>query len=288
MHSLREQMVVSPAWLYERVMESDSTVTIIDCRFRLDDRDAGLLAYEQGHIAGAQYASLDRDLSGPIGNKQGGRHPLPTADQFAQYLTSVGVNVHTHVVAYDEGGEMAARLWWLLRYFGHAQVSVLQGGIGAWQSAGFPLSADISSRITHSNTQWLSPQQDFLVSQEEVRKIVAQEGAEAALIDSRALPRYRGDVEPLDPRAGHIPGAKCYFWGAALAAPATYKSAAELHQHYASLVGQSSPIVYCGSGVTACVNVLAMRSIGILARMYAGSWSDWCENAANPAATGEE
>lgn len=259
-------------------------VVVVDCRFRLDDKEAGRRAYAKGHIAGAAYADLEKDLSSsPSG--RGGRHPLPSVDAFAQFLQTIGVGPSTYVVAYDDGGEMAARLWWLLRYYSHDRVSVLQGGIAAWQEAGYPLVTQIPSPQPARENLLLHERRDWLVTRQEVQARTALPTSDLWLLDSRAIARFRGEVEPIDPRAGHIPGAHCYFWGDALAGPAKYKTEAELRRHFAGL--PDVPVVYCGSGVTACVNVLALHLIGVPARLYAGSFSDWCSEAANEIVVGD-
>jgi len=257
---------------------------LVDCRFRLDDKEAGRRAYAKGHIAGAVYAHLQTDLSASPGSR-GGRHPLPSADAFGLFLQTIGVGPSTYVIAYDDGGEMAARLWWLLHYYSHERVSVLQGGITAWQEAGYPLVTHLPSPQPAREKLLLQPRPEWLVTREEVQARTVLPASDLWLLDSRALERFRGEVEPLDPRAGHIPGAHCYFWGDALAGPGKYKTEAELRRHFAGL--PDAPVVYCGSGVTACVNVLALRLIGVAARLYAGSFSDWCSEETNEVVVGD-
>lgn len=291
---LWDDLIWEPQRLKDRVVQCPKQTLVVDCRFRLDDVTAGRRAYDEGHIEGAVYADLERDLSGPKGDR-GGRHPLPDKEAFAALLTRWHVTPSTHVIAYDDGGEMAARLWWLLRYFGHDRASVLQGGIGAWTRSGYDLwtAAPDARPVVQTGggpgdqaRVDLRERRDLLATREDVQAWLGAGNQRSALIDSRARPRFKGDVEPLDPRAGHIPGAACFFFGDALSAPATYKSASDLTLHYASVLNQS-PIVYCGSGVTACVNVLALFAIGVRSRLYAGSWSDWCQDEQNPVATGD-
>ncbi|MCY0875773.1 MAG: sulfurtransferase [Firmicutes bacterium] len=257
---------------------------VVDCRFRLNDRDFGKRSYVQGHIPSALYADLENDLSGPKG-EVGGRHPLPSAEAFAAFLSRLGVGPETLVVAYDDQGEMAARLWWLLRYFGHERVSVLQGGIAAWESAGYALVTGAQAPAPKAALRVLQPQADWLATREDVQRSMKLAKDGQWLVDSRAAVRYRGEHEPIDRRAGHIPGAHCYFWEQALSSPAHYKSPEQLREHFAQL--DSRPIIYCGSGVTACVNVLALYLIDVQARLYAGSWSDWCADDNNPVAVGD-
>lgn len=275
--------VIEASTLFAR-LEEGADLVVVDCRFRLDDHDYGTRAYQAGHIPGALYAHLENDLSGPKGAR-GGRHPLPAQESFARFLQRIGVQEGTHVIAYDEEGEMAARLWWLLHYYGHPEVSVLQGGIKAWLDQGYPLTdhTEVPQRSVppvslHIDNEWLA-------THEEVQQGTHQGNPPGWLLDARAQPRFRGDVEPLDPKAGHIPGAQCYFWQEALAGPARYKSLEELRRHFTAV--PKKPIVYCGSGVTACVDVLALRQIGIAARLYAGSWSDWCADEQSAIAKGE-
>lgn len=294
MADLWHDLIWEPQRVKERMAQCPQETLVVDCRFRLDDVTAGTRAYQEGHIEGAVYADLERDLSGPKSDR-GGRHPLPDKEAFAALLRRWQVTPRTHVIAYDDGGEMAARLWWLLRYYGHDHASVLQGGIGAWTRCGFDLwtAAPESGRVMQADDGAgvqervdLHERPELLATRQDVQAWLRLRGERSALIDSRARPRFKGEVEPLDPRAGHIPGASCLFFGDALTSPATYKSAIDLKRQYASVLDQS-PIVYCGSGVTACVNVLALLAIGVQSRLYAGSFSDWCQDEQNPVATGE-
>lgn len=276
---------VTAHWLLEHLY--DRGVVVLDCRFSLQAPDKGLQDYLTGHVPGARYADLDRDLSSPRG-EHGGRHPLPAPESFALFASRACIGATTHVVAYDEGGEMAARCWWLFRYFGHDRVSVLEGGIGAWREAGLSMTTVIPESCAETaGTFAPRPRLELLAGREDVLSLVRGE-REAHLVDARAPERYRGEVEPLDPKAGHIPGARNYFWQAALAAPATWKVRDQLGTYFAPICDGREVILYCGSGVTAAANALALAAIGVRARVYAGSWSDWCSYGDSPVATGEE
>ncbi len=268
--------VVSAAWLYDHL--DDLSMAIVDCRFALDQPDLGREQYGAGHIPGAYYLDLNRDLSGPVG-PHGGRHPLPEVALFAKTLSAMGVHSNspqgpTLVVAYDDSGlSFAARLWWLLRYLGHDRVVVLDGGFSGWTAAGYPLSQEIPG--PQAGTFVPHVQADRVVDVEYVKAHKDLPGV--ALIDSRAGDRYRGEYEPIDPIAGHIPGAINYPWQTVIGADGHLRSIAEQQQHWSELQSAQELLVYCGSGVTACVNLLSLELAGIpTGKLYAGSWSDWC------------
>jgi thiosulfate/3-mercaptopyruvate sulfurtransferase len=264
-----ENPLVTCQWLHPRLADPD--VAIIDCRFALGNPEQGVLDYRAGHIPGALFFDLEKDLSGPQG-AHGGRHPLPSTEALTSLFSRAGIDENVFVVSYDDQ-ELAgaARLWWLLRYLGHEKVAVLDGGFRAWRSAGLPWTAAIAHRPPRRFVPRRQPQ--MLVDVEQVK----QRSASTALIDSRAGERFRGDVEPLDPKAGHIPGAVNYFYKETLDADGTLRSPEALRERFAPLANYSDLIVYCGSGVTACVNVLALHCAGRTdAKLYAGSWSDWC------------
>lgn len=277
--------IVDFAWLADKLNDSDTV--IVDCRFILGQPDAGRNAYAEGHIPGAVYFDLERDLSGPIA-EHGGRHPLPVLDDFADKLGQAGIDASKTVVVYDDqGGAMASRLWWMLRYAGHAQerVKLLGGGFGAWKAAGHPVSTEtpqVRKAVFHAVLQ-----PDMLLSMKEVKARLGRPGT--TLIDSRERPRYLGETEPLDPVAGHIPGAVNRFWKDALGADGKWQDAAGQQARFADLDRESEIVVYCGSGVTACPNVLALAEAGFAnVKLYGGSWSDWISYKDNPIATGEE
>ncbi|MDQ0190012.1 sulfurtransferase [Alicyclobacillus cycloheptanicus] len=263
-------------------------LVVFDCRFSLADREAGRNAYLAGHIPGAFYLDLEQDLSGQKGT-HGGRHPLPNPQELAAKLGAAGVDDQASVVVYDDGGGMAARAWWLIRYLGHEQVAVLDGGWKAWLAAGG--AADTGMPKLHPTTFPLDVREDWVLSVDDVMQIVAGERA-GRLVDARAAVRYRGEVEPLDPKAGHIPGAANLPWESHLQPDGTWKPAQALREAIAPLVqsaGDAANVVnYCGSGVTACANVFALALAGFGdSKLYAGSWSDWCSYDDLPVATGE-
>jgi thiosulfate/3-mercaptopyruvate sulfurtransferase len=262
-------------------------VLIVDCRKDLADPAKGRLDYEEGHIPGAVYAELDTDLSDLSLQSQGlGRHPLPSAEAFSAVLGRWGWRPGLQVVAYDtaSGALAAARLWWLLRFAGERAVAVLDGGYGAWRAAGLPVEAVAPQRATTTAAVQFDPAQVVLDH-------AALHAAPAPLlIDARAAPRYRGDVEPLDPVAGHVPGALNRPFADNLAADGRFKSAAELQREFLALIASRSPgdvVHMCGSGVTACHNLLAMEHAGLGgSRLYAPSWSGWVSDRSRPVALG--
>lgn len=277
--------LVDAQWL-SRHLGQDGLV-IADCRFVLSDPQAGRKAYESGHIPTAVYFDLDADLSAPPG--EGGRHPLPDVQGLAAKLGAAGIDASTAVVCYDDQkGSMAARLWWLLRYLGHEAVAVLDGGYSAWVKAGSPVTAEKPQPRARTFQPRLQPH--MVVDMEELRRQVEQ--GTALLVDSRAAERYRGDIEPLDPVAGHIPGAVNMPWEGNWGDDGFLKSPEEIRARWQPVLEQRDPreiIVYCGSGVTACANLLALERVGVTGvKLYAGGWSQWCRHPENPVATGDE
>lgn len=244
---------------------------IVDCRFYLADPEAGEREYRQSHIAGAVYAHLDRDLSGPPLTDRG-RHPLPAPEAMAALFGRLGIDGRKQVVAYDSAGGTlaAARLWWMLRYMGHTAVALLDGGWQAWQAASLPAAGGIEMNAPAPFAG--RPQRQWLVLLDEVA------GAEL-LVDARDPARYRGEVEPIDPVAGHIPDAVNYPLQNNLGPDGRFLAAEQLRRQFELLLGDTAPedaVHYCGSGVSACQNILAMVHAGLPAgRLYAGSWSDW-------------
>ncbi|CAM4449247.1 thiosulfate/3-mercaptopyruvate sulfurtransferase [Paenibacillus endophyticus] len=275
--------MVSPKWLLARMYESD--IVIVDCRFLMGKPDAGRELYEVSHIPGAVYLDLEKDLSAPVG-EHGGRHPLPDIFECTVALSRVGIRNETRVVAYDDqGGAMASRLWWLLKYLGHEQVFMMDEGFTAWVNAGFPVSSE--QKVLIPGKFLATVQHTMLVEMDEVKVLLGDE--KVTLIDSREAPRYRGEVEPLDKVAGHIPGAINRFWKDGLAESGVWKDAAAQAERFADLNRDHEFIVYCGSGVTATPNVIALQEAGFnKVRLYAGSWSDWISYSENPIATGDE
>lgn len=275
--------IVSPEWLQANLANPD--LVVVDCRFSLADPQLGRRQYQTSHIPSAYYLDLNQDLSGPV-DHHGGRHPLPEPANLAQKLSSMGVNPQTQVVAYDDSKfAFAARVWWLLRYLGHDRVAALDGGFSGYQALGYSLtSAQPRSR---EGTFVPQPDPDCLVDIEAVQARKDQPGV--ILVDSREVERYRGDREPIDPVAGHIPAAVNYPWQAVSTSEGTLRSRAEQQDHWATIQQAEEVIVYCGSGVTACVNLLSLEIAGIkTAKLYPGSWSDWCSYPMLPVAVGEQ
>lgn len=275
--------LISTAQLAEHL--KDANIVIFDCRFDLANTEAGRQAYQQDHIPGARYIHLDEDLSSPI-SKNTGRHPLPDAGTLAKKLADQGVNNHTQVIAYDGGpGAMAARLWWLVRWLGHNKVAVLDGGFAAWQAAGLTTTAELPEIVTTTFDAHI--RHDLFVNADTVEQI--RQDSAFCLIDARAPERFSGEVEPLDKVAGHIPGAMNMRWEENLRNDKTFKSPDELQQRFnkqLNNVPAGNVIHSCGSGVTACHNLLAMEHAGLNgSRLYAGSWSEWIALPGRPVAT---
>ncbi|MGB5592525.1 MAG: sulfurtransferase [Crocosphaera sp.] len=264
--------VVSGEWLAGQI--TNSNLVIIDCRFRLGEPNWGYEQYLTSHIQGAYYLNLDEDLSAAV-TEHGGRHPLPDPSIFAEKLEAMGVTLgETLVVVYDDlRMAFAARLWWLLRYLGHEQVAVLDGGWQGWQSQGYPIDNFIpKGGAGHFIPQ---PHQDWIIDIEGVKS--RQDLSNVILIDSRDGDRYRGEREPIDPIAGHIRGAINSPWKQVTNEQGVILSKTEQQSLWADFEGSEEIIVYCGSGVTACVNLLSMELVGIQgAKLYPGGWSDWC------------
>lgn len=282
-------MMASPLvqvdWLHDHLAQQH--IQVIDTRWYLMEPGRGQAEYQAGHIPGAIYLSIDTDLSAPKGHGPG-RHPLPTAAAFAITASRAGIGADTLVVAYDSsGGAAAARLWWLLRYFGHAQVAVLDGGWQAWQAAGLPSEAGVSSaREAHFIA---TPHPDMVVHAADVERL--RHAPQTVILDARASERYEGRVEPIDPRAGHIPGALSAPFAENIAADGQLLHPDILHSRFAALGATAAKtlICYCGSGVTAAHNLLGLELAGISGGLlYEGSWSDWSSDPERPVATGTE
>ena len=262
---------------------NDADWRVFDCRHQLSDAGYGETAYAAGHLPGAFFMHLDRDLSG-LKTGKNGRHPLPDPQQLAAKLGAAGVSRQTQVVVCDDaGGMMAGRLWWLLRWLGHDRVAVLDGGIGQWLKEGRPLSSEVP---TSEPADFAVAQRDWVVSADGVLANI--ERGEFCVIDARAPDRFRGENETMDPVGGHIPGARNRFFRDNLDADGCFRSAAELRNDYLGLLAGVEPaqvVMQCGSGVTACHNLLAMEIAGLHgAKLYAGSWSEWCSDPARPVA----
>jgi len=275
--------LVDAQWLKAHL--SDPRLRIVDCRFSLSDPLAGHFAYRQEHIPGALYFNLETDLSGAVRpDRKGGRHPLPEPQALAQTLANAGIGNGHFVVAYDDppaGGMFAPRLWWLLRWLGHDDVAVLDGGIAAWKRAEGELETTLPTLLEAHFTP--RPRPEMVLNAQAVQN----RAPGTVLIDSRASARYRGESEPIDPVAGHIPGAINRDWQEALDANGQFRDAASQQQRFAGL--DREVILYCGSGVSASANLLAMEIAGHKkAKLYAGSWSDWISDQTRPVATGDE
>lgn len=265
----------------------DPAWRIFDCRHDLKQTEYGIAAYRRGHIPGALFLHLDRDLSGPANGKNG-RHPLPEPAVFGGKMAQCGVGPGSQVVAYDnEGGIFASRLWWMLRWLGHERVAVLDGGLAAWKRDRLPLEEEVKE-VAPARFE-ASPRASHLVDADFVLAHLGSE--EMLLVDARSPERFRGENETLDPVGGHIPGAINRFYFDNLDDDGCFfKPAAELAAEFGALLAgrdHQSVVQQCGSGVTACHNLLAMEIAGLSgSRLYAGSWSEWCANPSRPVATG--
>ena len=262
---------------------------LLDCSHDLSDADAGRRAYDASHIPGARHVHLDQVLSAPKTGRNG-RHPLPDREDFARSMAALGADDDTQVVAYDNAGGMyAARLWWMLRWAGHRAAAVLDGGLGAWKAAGLPLSTDAPAPPAAGTFSLREPLAGT-VSFDEVRANLTS--AARLLLDARAPDRFRGENETLDPVGGHIPGATNRFFKDNLQTDGRFKPAEQLRREFDALGGgrpAAELVSQCGSGVTACHNLLAMEVAGLHgAALYPGSWSEWCTQPGAPVVTGIE
>jgi thiosulfate/3-mercaptopyruvate sulfurtransferase len=261
---------------------------VVDCRFTLTEPEAGRAAYLRGHIPGARYAHLDDDLARRPAPDEG-RHPLPDRDAFAATLGRWGIGPDDTVVAYDEGsGAVAARLWWLLGWVGHERRAVLDGGYAAWLEAGLPVETEVPA----VSPRRYEPREKAGAGVVSTDEIMAALAAGDLLVDARGAPRYRGEQEPIDPKAGHVPGALNRPFSANVTPAGRFRPAAELRSELEELLGGRPPerlIAMCGSGVTACHLLLAMEVAGLPGgRLYPGSWSEWIRDPARPIRTGAE
>jgi len=275
--------LISVAQLRDRL--ADSSMVVFDCRHDLMQPEKGAQAYREGHVPGARFAHSDRDLSGAKTGKTG-RHPLPDPSAFMAWLGANGVDAARQVVSYDYvGGASATRLWWMLRWLGHDAVAVLDGGWEAWIADGAPVTTELPS-IT--NTTFAGKPRALSVDVGFVLSHLGDPGV--TVVDARAPERYRGETEPIDPVAGHIPGALNRLYKNNLDAGGRFKSEELLRAEFQALLAGRSPgqIVHqCGSGVSACHNILAMEIAGLPgSRLYPGSWSEWCADPSRPVARG--
>jgi thiosulfate/3-mercaptopyruvate sulfurtransferase len=262
----------------EKLQQNLENWRIFDCRHDLMKPELGEQQYREAHIPGALFAHLDRDLSAPRSDR-GGRHPLPYPGSFLAWLGQQGVRPGDQVVCYDAGsGVIAARLWWMLRWIGHEAVALLDGGLAKWLAEGRATTAAVP-RFAHASYPVRLRDESVVGA-----GFVQERRREVLLLDARAPARFRGEQEPIDPVAGHIPGALNRFCNDNLGAGGTFKSADALKEEFRAIIGDKAPadvVNYCGSGVTACHNVLAMEIAGLSgAKLYAGSWSDWISDPA--------
>jgi thiosulfate/3-mercaptopyruvate sulfurtransferase len=276
--------LIDPATLFQKL--GSANLRIVDCRFSLSDPEAGSRLYTTSHLPNATYAHLERDLSSPIVAGETGRHPLPDLERFALFLARSGIGNDSDVVVYDDaGGGMAARLWWLLRYVGHDSVALLDGGFAAWIASGLPVTSDT---VAHAPTRFeIRLRPELVVDADEVEAL--RERSDQRLFDARAPERFRGDVEPIDPVAGHIPGARSLPFAGSLR-DGKFLPAAELRQRFLEAldgVPIERAVAYCGSGVTACHHVLAAEQAGLSGlRLYPGSFSEWIASGKRPVEKG--
>ncbi|MDJ0839488.1 MAG: sulfurtransferase [Acidobacteriota bacterium] len=276
--------LISVADLKTRLTEPD--LVVVDCRHSLADVARGRRDYLQGHIPGAVFAHLDDDLSGEIIPGKTGRHPLPPIDDIAKTLSNLGIDERVEVVVYDDfGGAIAARLWWMLLWLGHDKAAVLDGGFPAWTASG----GDIATGMEQIEPRSFQPRvrRHLLVNADQVDR--ARGDADWKVIDSRGAPRYRGETEPIDPVAGHIPGALNLPFAGNLNEGKTFLPGDELASRFRNLLGETpvdQAVFYCGSGVTAAHNLLALKHAGLGdGKLYAGSWSEWITDSKRPVAT---
>ena len=260
---------------------NDPDWRIVDCRHQLSDVGYGQRVYAEGHLPGAFFMHLDRDLSGAMSGCNG-RHPLPDPQVLAAKFGAVGISSRTQVVAYDDAeGMVSGRLWWMLRWLGHDNVTALDGGFNRWVKEGRPLTRDIPVVLP---TVFEVEQRDGVVTADEVLANIAS--PELVVVDARGPDRFRGENETIDPVGGHIPGARNRFFRDNLDADGRFRPAAELRREFLELFAGTPPdktVMQCGSGVSACHNLIALELAGLTgARLYAGSWSEWCSDSARP------
>jgi thiosulfate/3-mercaptopyruvate sulfurtransferase len=273
------------------LMTSKQPLLVFDCSFELMNPAAGDAQYQQGHIPGAVRADLDRHLCAAKGAPDaasGGRHPLPSREAFAAWLGRVGLSPDTQAVVYDrQGGNYCGRLWWMLKWVGHETVAVLDGGLPAWQAMGEPVESGTGAPL-HATNYPLAQARIALADTKHVSSRLGQPAQ--TLVDARGAPRFRGEVEPLDPVAGHIPGALNRPFTDNFDAQGKFKPAAQLRAEFEALLAGRDPstvVHHCGSGVSAVPNIIAMEVAGLgRSALYAGSWSDWCSDPLRPFAKG--
>lgn len=258
---------------------------LLDCRFSLSDKEYGIRSYNEKHIEGAVYVDLEKDMTGKVA-EHGGRHPLPDLESFKERMNSMGVEDDSLVIIYDDGDLAAAsRLWWLFKYIGKEKVMVLEEGLNGWIKKGLTVTSQPGEIKTKAGELTLNKKEDIFVPMEYVKNNLGNK--DILIIDSREKDRYLGLVEPVDKKAGHIPGAKNYFWKDSFD-ELKVKDKDVLIERLKFIDKEKEIIVHCGSGITGCVNVLILEEMGIESKLYAGSWSDWISYDDNPVAVGEE
>lgn len=264
--------LVSAQWLKDNL--NNEKLVVVDCRFNLMDKEYGKKSYEKGHIKKAKRIDIENELSSKV-EKHGGRHPLPNINKLKDTFENIGISNDSIVVCYDEGDLSGpSRLWWILKYLGHKNVYVLNGGIKAFEEIGGEISKEVSN--VNKSVFEISVQENMKVNMDYVKERIHNK--EVAIVDSREYKRYIGEFEPVDKKAGHIPGAINYFWMDILnedKGNLKLKSKEELNKIFNELRNYKEIIVYCGSGITACPNSLALSEIKINHKLYAGSFSDW-------------
>jgi thiosulfate/3-mercaptopyruvate sulfurtransferase len=280
--------LISPAQLLA-LQHDHARAMVFDCSFDLTNPAAGEAQYRQAHIPGAVYANLDRDLSakGAPDAASGGRHPLPDREKFATWLSAVGFANDMQAVVYDRNGNnYCGRLWWMLKWAGHDAVAILDGGLQGWQQAGGEVTARAEPSHFQSNFELKAPLRELADSDAVLRRL----GSGQTLVDARATPRFKGEVEPLDPVAGHIPGALNRPFAQNMDAEGRFKPAAQLRAEFEQLLAGRDPasvVHHCGSGVSAVPNLVAMELAGFApTALYAGSWSEWCGDPQRPVEKG--
>ncbi len=268
--------LVSCKWLSEHL--NDDSLIIVDCRYSLKDKGFGKSEYGNGHIPGAYFLDMEKELTGNVG-KHGGRHPLPDIVSFQESMNRIGLENGKTVIAYDGDGSGASRLWWMLNYFGHNSAKILDGGFQEWIDSGLPVTVEIPPERAGNFKARITGH--ILVSREDLDKL--PHGSK--IIDVRDRERYLGITEPIDRIAGHIPGAINIPYKDIIDKPGKFRRREELEKLFSE--SGDEPVVYCGSGITSCVNFVALESIGKHPKLYAGSWSDWISYEDSEIATGE-
>lgn len=273
---------VTAKWLYKHIKDKD--LVIVDCRADLFDKDYGKRLYAIGHIEGAQFIDVKKDLCGEV-KEHGGRSPLPDMEKFKEKLELIGIGSNKKVVAYDEAELAGAeRFWWMLKYIGHEKVYVLNGGIKAWLRENYQLTTNVS--VMKKDSMHISLNESLITDIAKVKANMGQEGY--IIVDSRAKERYNGEIEPIDKKAGHIPGALNYYWKDVLKENGEFKSKEELKVHFSKIKSFKEITLHCGSGIDACGNFIAMSEADIEPKLYVGSWSDWISYDNNPIVIGEK